>query len=219
MIKGAIFDMDGLLFDSERIFQSVWEEIASDYGVTLGPDFRKDISGTSGEVCRRVCEKYYPVENGFEIVEECKRRIYRRMEKDVPVKPGVPEILRYFRETGVRTAVMSSSPLQLVQNNLRVSGLTDLFDLVMSGEGFKNGKPAPDVFLYSAEQLGYQPEECFVFEDSLNGVAAGYRAGCHVVMIPDLTPPTKETREMCCGIYDSMFLALEAVRNGEIPRR
>lgn len=111
----------------------------------------------------------------------------------------------------------SSNEAELIRANLAKTGLEGQFDVLLSTSQVARGKPAPDVFLEAARQLGLRPEECYVFEDGINGVKAGIAAGCRTIMIPDLIEPTEEIVGRCAGIYPSLLDALEALR-AEGPR-
>ena len=176
--KGAIFDMDGLLFDTERIYQQTWQEIAAEKGVKLDGGFVKAISGTNGSHMCRVIERYYHVPDGTAIMDECMGRIRRKLAVHVPVKKGVHEILDFFQKKGMRIAVASSSAVRQIESNLETAGIRGYFSAVVSGTQVSRGKPEPDIFLYAAERIGCAPDACFVFEDSENGIKAGYAAGC-----------------------------------------
>lgn len=202
--KGAIFDMDGLLFDTEKLFQQTWNEIAEERGIQLPKEFSGEISGTNGKHMCRVIEKYYKISDGREIQDECMLRVQAKLKRNVPKKPGVDEILQYFKKNKIPLAVASSSSKQLIESNLRVARVSAYFDVIVSGTEVKHGKPAPDIFLIAAERIKCRPEECYVFEDSVNGVRAGVAAGCKTVMIPDLILPTREEYKCCYGIYDTL---------------
>lgn len=198
--KGAIFDMDGVLFDTERIYQDTWHEIARERHIELDSGFVKTISGTNGKRMLQVVEKYYRVPDGTVIADVCMSRVREKLSNHVPVKEGVYEILRFLKEKGVRTAVASSTARQQIEKNLRMAGIRDYFEEIVSGSEVKHGKPAPDIFLRAAGRIGCRPEECFVFEDSENGVRSGHAAGCVTVMIPDLIEPEAGTCSYCFKI-------------------
>lgn len=205
--KGAIFDMDGLLFDTERMYQQIWQEIAEEMNVALDKGFPAAISGTNGEYMRRVVERYYHVPDGNSIVEECMRRIRERLSAHVPIKKGVHEILTFFQEKEIRMAVASSSSVQQIQSNLETAGIRGYFSDIVSGTEVRHGKPAPDIFLCAAERINCEADKCFVFEDSENGIKAGYAAGCITVMIPDLIEPSPDIRPYCTKIYSDLLEA------------
>ncbi len=211
-MQGAIFDMDGLLIDSETIWQGEWYAIAAERGVTLPEDFPARMCGTGGARTREVVRSCYRTDDPEPILRECSERVHRLEKDGVPLMPGVHTILNGLRAQGCRIAVASSSPMEMIERNLRLDGIEGCFDELVSGRTVAHGKPAPDVFLLAAERIGVPPERCWVFEDSLNGVEAGWRAGCRTVMIPDKVPPTDEARRMCWGIYPSLGAAWEAIK-------
>ncbi len=214
MKKGAIFDMDGLLFDTERLYQESWLVIAREWGIIPDPAFPTAVCGTSGAHMRDVVREHYPEVDAEAYIQACLSRVAHILETDVPEKPGIHELLTYLHAQGVKIAVASSSLAHVVENNLRNAGVWEYFDAVVTGEQVKRGKPEPDIFLEAAKRLGLHPEECYVFEDGINGTRAGLAAGCATVMIPDLTAPTEDLINSCAGVYPSLLTALEAIQNG-----
>lgn len=211
MLKGAIFDMDGLLFDTERLYRDMWIILAKEYGQIPDPAFPKAVCGSNGEHMRNIIRHYYPAVDAARFQQDCIDRVAEQLEHEVPLKPGLFEILDTVKKNGLRIAVASSSPMQTIQNNLKNAGVISYFDAVISGTEVPAGKPAPDIFQIAAGKLGLKPEECFVFEDSTNGIRAGAAAGCTTIMIPDLTEPTDELRALCAGIYPSLDAAARAL--------
>ena len=213
-MRGAIFDMDGLLIDSEWMWQKVWHDIAAERGIALPDTFPAEVCGTGGKRTREVIRRRYHVDDPEPIMRECSERVHKMQEKGTPLKPGVRTILDGLRaQKNCRIAVASSSPMDMIERNLRRDGIADCFDALVSGRDAEHGKPAPDVFLLAAERIGVPPEQCWVFEDGTVGVEAGWRAGCRTVMIPDQVAPTPRAREMCWGIFPSLDAAWEAIRN------
>lgn len=212
MISGCIFDMDGLLFDTERIFQNYWRAIAAEQGIVLADSFTAEITGTSGEMMNCILEKHYHTGDGGEIQKDCKKRVLRHLAKDVPVKKGAVEILRRCRTLGIKTAVASSSPLRQIENNLKNVGMEKDFDALVSGDEVERGKPAPDIFLLAAKRIGVPPEECVVFEDSPHGIEGALRAGMKAVMIPDLLPPWEEHKRRIDVYHDLQEAAEKLLR-------
>lgn len=138
------------------------------------------------------------------------RRVQMKVKKSIPKKPGVDEILQYFKKKKVHLAVASSSSKALIESNLRVAGIRSCFEVIVSGTEVEHGKPAPDIFLLAADKMKWRPEECYVFEDSVNGIQAGCAAGCKAIMIPDLVMPTAEVRALCYGIYNTLADAMKS---------
>lgn len=215
MKAGAIFDMDGLLFDTEVLYNKEWKKVADENGLILEEKMLDEIRGTGGTVMYETINRYWPKIDAAELRKQIFENTKEILSKNVPIKCGALELLRYLKDQGVRTAVASSSPLESIQNNLKVSGLESYFDVIVSGEQVAHGKPAPDIFLMAAEKLNLRPEECYVFEDGPNGIYAGVKAGCATIMIPDLISPTEELYGITVGIYKSLKEALDAIESGE----
>lgn len=137
MKRGAIFDMDGLLFDTERIYQENWLLTAREYGFEPHPDFPRAICGTCGAHTREVIRSFYPSVDAEEFLQSCLRRVLRQQEEGIEEKPGVREILAFFQSRGIRLAVASSSALAQIEKNLSRAGLRPCFDAVVSGDQVK----------------------------------------------------------------------------------
>lgn len=213
--KGAIFDMDGLLFDTESVYQRTWREIAQEKGVELDSGFPKAISGTNGTHMCHVIEQYYHVSDGKDIIEECMKRVREKLSEYVPIKEGVHEILDFFRGKGIHMAVASSSAAELIESNLEIAGIREYFAEIISGTEVKRGKPEPDIFLLAAERICCEPGECYVFEDSENGIKAGYAAGCITVMVPDLFEASPEILPYCTLICSDLIQAERKIREAK----
>lgn len=201
--------MDGVLFDTERLYQETWKELAGERSIRLEDCFLMAISGTNGIYMKQVIEQYYHVSDGTAIMEECMERMQKKLAEHVPVKKGVFEILEYFHSFGMRLAVASSSSEKQIEANLLKSGIRNYFSQIVSGAEVTYGKPSPDIFLLAAEKIGCRPEECLVFEDSENGVKAGHQAGCFTIMIPDLIEPNDETKALCSKVYPDFLRVRE----------
>lgn len=215
MKAGAIFDMDGLLFDTELIYNDEWYHIATKYGLNLQQDMLNELRGTSGVLMNHIVNAYWPDVDAAKLTEELFENARNTMKQYVPVKSGVYEILTYFHKNHVRMAVASSAPLALIQNNLQLAEITKYFDVIVSGEEVKHGKPAPDIFLLALQRLHLAAEDCYVFEDGIHGAYAGIQAGCSTIMVPDLLPPTDELCKLCTGIYYSLHDVMQAIKNKE----
>ncbi|MBR2669157.1 MAG: HAD family phosphatase [Solobacterium sp.] len=216
MKAGAIFDMDGLMFDTERLYQENWQKIANEMGIVLPGRFAREICGTNGDMLRGIVKKYYHTEDPDGLFQSVVKGVEEMVKKQVPVKPGLFEILEFFRENGVKMAVASSSYPEVIRHNIKTSNTEQFFDAVVSGSLVGRGKPFPDVFLYAAEQLSLDPKDCYVFEDSINGVLAGLEAGCETIMVPDYAEPNETILSSNAHICASLLEALEQIRKGAI---
>lgn len=219
MLPGAIFDMDGTMFDTEAIWQKNWRILAKKYGYEPSDDFGREVSGTSGDSMMHVIRKYYPKVVPQKFYEEERAMCYAEFEQGVPLKEGLFDILDLLRGQHVRMAVASSSPIDLIIRNLKSTGTESYFAAVVSSKMVTHAKPAPDVFLEAARRLYLPPERCYVFEDSFGGVRAGFDAGCTTVMIPDTVQPDDEIRSMASAVYTSLSEAAMRIADGSIGRR
>ena len=211
-IRGAIFDQDGLLFDTEAIFQSSWIAAGREMGVEVPQAYTHAVCGLGRGRLPEMVRRYMPALDPETYIVRALAIAFERQMKSVPAfKPGVPEILAFFRGKGVKMAVASSSTRDVVGHNLETSGIREFFDAVVTGEDVVNGKPAPDIFLLAAERLGLPTEDCTVYEDAPSGIRAAHASGCRPVMIPDRLAPTAGIREICT-VRASFLEELAALR-------
>ncbi len=212
MKKGAIFDMDGTLFDSERIYQKSWIATAESHGKSNGVELAAKVSGASEANCRRIIHEFYPEVDVDKFFMHVVNTAVKVFENGVPMMAGVPEILKFFEENGVKMAVASSSSIEVINRNLERAGIKKYFSAIVSGDDIAHGKPAPDIFLKAAEKINLPASDCYVFEDSFNGIHGAYAAGCAPIMIPDTVQPTEEIKKICAGIYPSLIAAMDAIK-------
>lgn len=211
-IDGVIFDMDGLLFDTEAVYQRKWREVAGEFGLTLPDSFAAEICGTSGQLKYDIIRKYYEnVDTPKSISLEVRRRVTKELMVHLPEKKGLHEILDFFKSRNLPMAVASSSPMESIQHHLSVSGIGDYFAKVVCGAQVAHGKPAPDIFLLAAFELGVPAERCLIFEDAVNGIRAASSSGGYPVMIPDLVQPTDEIRALCWGVFEDLTAARDTL--------
>ncbi len=217
MLKGAIFDMDGTLFDTEKIYWNCWLETADFFGLPRQPELPGSMSGSGWESMPAKLKKFYP---DFEDVNAYIMHVVTtarsKIEANLEIKAGAFEILNYFFDNGVKIAIASSSEVAAIEKNIQRVGWEKFFTAFVGGNQVKESKPNPEIFLKAADALNLSPTDCYVFEDSFNGVRAGNSAKCSTVMVIDCKQPTDEIRKLCTGVYDDMFGALEAVKRGEI---
>lgn len=190
-MKSAIFDMDGLLLDTERLHQESQVDMAKEFGQTPDPVFPSAVSGTNGEAMWDVIRRHYPAVDPYTFQAGCTERVNNILDRQgPPVKPNARELLEYFREQGIKTALASSRCMRCIRPNLRQAGLKSLFGAAVSGGEVTHGKPELDICLPTAEQISCSPKACYIFEDSVNGIRAGMAADYVAVMVPDLVLPS-----------------------------
>ena len=197
MIEGVIFDMDGLMFDTERIWARLWQPALASLGLTYPEGLDAAARGTSGESMRRVLRQFFG--DGCD-TEAIRTALHREadiaFEAAPPKKPGLDELLCWLDEHSIPIAVASSSRRRTILHHLDCWGLTHYFRAVVSGEDVTDSKPNPAIFLLAAAKLGTKPEHTLVLEDSFNGVRAGAAGGFVTVMVPDLAMPDDEMRRL-----------------------
>jgi len=217
MKQGAIFDMDGTLVDTERLYRQAWFVAADKWGVTATEDFRQAMAGLPQAPAVQVIHRFHPtVDDPTAFYEFGMNWVWTQVKQHLPLRPGAREILAYFRDRGMRIALASSSWRAMILDNLTNGGLLPYFDAIISGEDVKRGKPAPDIFLLAAERLGLAPEDCYVLEDSVSGARAGVAAGCTTIMVEDLFPATDDLKADCAAILPSLPDVMAAVDAGRL---
>lgn len=190
--KAVIFDMDGLLFDTEKVFNKAWQTLADSRGLILDLRMLDQLRGTSGKQMLKIINNYWPEEDEKILMEEVFKVAEVLLKEYVPIKPGAVELLNFLQKRSVPMAIATSSPRYLVERNLQVTGFDKFFEAIVCREDIHNGKPDPEIFLKAAEKLKKNAQECIVLEDAVHGVKAGLYAHCKTFMIPDLIQPDEE---------------------------
>ena len=208
MIRGVIFDMDGLMFDTERIWATLWRPALATLGLSYKEGLDVAARGTAGDTMRAVLRRFYgPDCDTDAIIEALHAQAEKAFQAPPPKKPGLDEILTWLDAQHIPMAVASSSRMASILRHLNNWNMTGHFKAVISGEQFTSSKPDPEIFLTAAKALGTAPSETLVLEDSYNGVRAGARGGFVTVMVPDLSPADDEMRRqeqtdcryLCCS--------------------
>lgn len=194
----VVFDMDGTLLDTELVFREIVWEVTRDLGFEMTHDVHGRMVGSSHEATSALLTEAYGVSFPYEMFDaECRRIMRGRMAESVPVKPGVPELLRELKARRVPMAVATSSRAPHALGHLGTAGLLDMFQAIVTRDDVTHPKPHPEPYLTAARHLGVKPESCLAIEDSHSGVRAAYAAGMQTVMVPDLVPPSAELRALC----------------------
>lgn len=203
----VIFDMDGVIFDTERLFIECIRPAAEKYGLVGVEEVARECIGLTDVETKRLMRERFGADAPLEAVDREVFRIFQKRyeEEGLTVKDGAAELLDYLKGAGARIAIGSSTEHDIVEMELRDAGLLAYFDVLACGDMVEHSKPEPDVFLLAAEMLGAAPEDCIIIEDSFNGVTAARRAGATVFMVPDLLEPTEEIRAMADRVFASLF--------------
>ena len=198
MIKAVIFDMDGVIFDSERVICELWDEVAKENNI---PDIEELMIRCIG-INEKATDELFTKKYGEEFpYQKFKKIISERYHEKydggrLPMKPGVSELLSFLKENGIKTALASSTNVRTVTNQLKDAGVLQFFDVVVGGDMVTRSKPDPEIFLHAAEMLGIDPKDAFIIEDSFNGIRAAHAAGAKPVMVPDLIQPDDEIKAL-----------------------
>lgn len=197
-MKAVIFDMDGILIDTERWLNKYWCQAALEAGFAMKPEHALAIRSLDTKLTEPYLKSIFGEEFDYQKIRMRRRELVNEhiRKHGIDKKPGVDEILCYLREKGIKTAVATATEPVRAKEYLTAIGVYEKFDRVISATTVKNGKPAPDVYLYACEQIGEKPEDCIAVEDSPNGVLSAYKAGLSVVMVPDLSEPDEATSKM-----------------------
>jgi HAD superfamily hydrolase (TIGR01509 family) len=189
-IQAVIFDIDGLMIDSERVSNQSWKQVMAKAGFDLTEEiYMKMIGRTEKDVEGMLMSAYGPTFPFWEMHQQREVRFNEMILQDgLPVKPGLLELLDYVDARGLKKAVASSTYRVLAEKKLTAAGIRDRFEMIVTGDEVTHGKPAPDLFLAAAKKISAEPFESMVLEDSQAGIQAAYAAGMLPVLVPDMQP-------------------------------
>ncbi len=205
--EAVIFDMDGVIFDSETLVFQCWNVVAEKYGIKNVEEVCTQCLGINAVETKERFLTYYGRDFPYEEYKKEMAELFHKTaaEGGLELKPGVVELLAFLKEHGYKTAVASSTRKAVVESELTSAGIIHYFDQIVCGDMVKKSKPEPDIYLAAAEKIGVNPDTCYAIEDSYNGIRSAHRAGMDVIMVPDMLPANKEMEEICCNIFDSLF--------------
>ena len=206
MITAVVFDMDGILFDTERLCRDCWIALSKEFEIPNMEEVYALCIGVNVQATRQIVYENYGRDFPFEEYDRRASAMYNRYiaEHGVPVKDGVRETLAALAEAGAKIAVASSTRREKVLRLLASAGIAEYFAAVVGGDTVKHSKPDPEIFLTACEALAVAPEEAIAVEDSHNGIRAAHAAGMLPVMVPDLLPVTAEMRDLSAYVAADM---------------
>ena len=222
-VRGVLFDMDGVILDTEKLYTRFWQEagIACGYPMTrehaLG---MRSLNRAAGEV--RLKSWFGPELNYEQVrLKRCELMDAYIAKHGVEPKPGIRELLAYLQTHGIPAAITTATPIDRVLRHLTPLGLEKSFAAIRTAQDVPCGKPAPDIYLAGAAALNLPPESCLALEDSPVGILAAHGAGCMDVMVPDQDQPDEDTKSLLFGLADSLMDVidlLESLRRNQEAR-
>ena len=214
VIRGVLFDMDGLVLDTEKLYSRFWMEACHFYGYPMTYEQSLEMRAANSRVGAENLRRFFGPTVDYVTVRNKRVELMDAfVEKEgVEPKPGIFQLMDYLEERGIPAAICSSSPADRIELHLSSLGLYHRFAAICSGYDVPCGKPAPDIYLHGAASLGLAPEECLALEDAPLGIESAFRAGCVPVMIPDQAPPDEQTQMMLYAKADSLTDIIELLK-------
>jgi len=219
--QAIIFDMDGLLLDTEQIALQAFREACRQFNFEPALDIYLRAVGTNPVRTKMILTRGYGASFPFDQISPVWGENYRKAitERPIPVKAGAPEFLEFIKHAEKRTAIATSTAHQTAREKLERTGLLSFFELIVGGDQVAKGKPDPETYLKAAELLGVRPHQCLALEDSDNGVMAAHGAGMSVIQIPDLKEPSAEIRALGHPVLSSFMEVQEFLSGKEMFER
>ncbi len=210
-VKRVIFDMDGLIFDSERVFMNELRDVAGGYGYNITEENYVKTLGLTGDALytlnKSVYGSGYP---HYELSRMARERVDKiALSSGLPVKPGIDPLLSFLYNENIPCSVASSTHLRYVEKYLAAANLRQYFDTVIGGDMVSKSKPEPDIFLAAAKNT--PRGECIVLEDSENGIIAAARAGIPVICIPDMVFPSADIKALTAAVMTTADEVIEYI--------
>ncbi len=219
MIKAVLFDMDGTMYDTEKLSVDGWVWAAKECGSPLTREQILQFRGRPMRVNAAAFAGWYGSEDLYYHIRKFRTAYVEKYlaEQGVPVKPGLFEVLSAIKEKGIKTCIATGTARAIASEYWEKTGVLPWFDATVCGDEMKVGKPDPEPFLRAAAAVGEDPKDCAVLEDSPNGLISAHWAGCMVIDIPDLDEPTDEIRAICDYVFPSLHEVAELVRSWPEP--
>lgn len=216
MINALIFDMDGLMFDTEYLMKLGWNKASKEMHFTLTEFHLSQMRGGTRERNKLLFEQWFQGTIDYDKGRAIRSQFVREYidKHGVPVKKGLMELLRYLKEEQIPAAVATSTPRSEASLYWDMAGVTPYLSASVCGDEVTNGKPGPEIFLTAARKIQTPPEQCLVLEDSINGLRAAKAAGSYSCMVPDLTPFSEDIRPLCDLVCSDLASVIPYLQSG-----
>lgn len=213
-MKAVIFDMDGVLFDTERLCMKAWMAVAGEKGLSGMEEVFMRVIGLNANDSRQIVLKAYGEDFDYPGFRgETRDWIRDYIEANgLPVMPGVHGILEWLKANGYKVGLASSTRREAVLGYLKRAQVEEYFSAVVTGDMVEHSKPLPDIYLLACSRLGVEPEQAYAIEDSPNGIRAAHAAGMCPVMVPDMIAPDEEMRRLSHAILKDLTEVLAFLR-------
>ena len=213
-IKTVIFDMDGVLFDTEKVYLDVWTRVCEKYGYKMTKEIYCKVIATGRENVKRVFKQEFgnsiPIE---EMYREKHEILAKELNKCIPVKNGAYELLKHLKNKEYKIALATSASKERMEKQLKKANFIDIFDELVCKDEVKETKPNPEIFIKAANKLGVDPKECIVIEDSLAGLKAAYKGNMLPIHVVDLKDADKEIKKYCYKSFNNLIEIKKEVFN------
>jgi len=205
-MKAVVFDMDGVLFDTEIVCMKAWMAVAERRGLSGMEEIFNQVIGLNANDSRLIVLKAYGEDFDYPGFRQEAAEFFQKdiRENGLPVKPWVPEILEWLKGSGYKVGLASSTRSESVLSHLKQAEMEDYFSIVVTGDMIEHSKPRPDIYLLACSRLGVEPEQAYAIEDSPNGVRSAHAAGMWTIMVPDMIAPDEEMRRLSRVILKDM---------------
>lgn len=213
--KAIFLDVDGVLVDSEKVFNTCWRQAAEEEGYVMTFEQALELRSLDSSLAKELFKKWYGTEDAYPAIRQRRKAIMAERNKTEKLegKSGVVQFLQALKELPIKVNIVTSSPVSRITEYLGSVGIDiALFDNVITTEQVKRGKPYPDVYEYACRAIGYEPSECVAVEDSPNGVKSAHSAGCYTIMVPDLSAMSDEIKNSVDAVVEDLMGVVNAIK-------